>query len=42
MHIVLSTVPPTVGDIIDLFIKQVPNAPFNDTVDIKKGNGIPK
>jgi hypothetical protein len=30
---------PTVGDIIDLFIKQVPGAPFNDTVDtLKAGN----
>ena len=30
---------PTVGDIMDLFIKQVPGAPFKDTVDtLKAGN----
>src|SRR5882672_9733859 len=30
---------PTVGDIIDVFIRQVPGAPFNDTVDtLKAGN----
>jgi len=28
--------PYTVGDIMDLFIKQVPGAPFNDTVDTLK------
>jgi putative NIF3 family GTP cyclohydrolase 1 type 2 len=38
-HSFTHAVQPTVGDIIDLFIKQVPGAPFNNTVDtLKAGN----
>jgi hypothetical protein len=35
-HISAGMVQTTVGDIMDLFIKQVPGAPFNDTVDTLK------